>query len=147
MSQQFANNASAVLAASISAADTTITVSEQKNIPTLEAGDYFLATLFLNSDTDHIEIIKVTAVSGSAWTIERAQEGTAPLVHNINSPIELRLTKGTLENIVNLINSIDLSVLIDDGEISLQKTLSSSKIQKEIQEKTSTAYLMSFGGQ
>lgn len=109
MSQQFANNASAVLASSIGIADTTLTVSEQKNIPALEAGDYFLATLFLNSDPSHIEVVKVTGVTGNTWTIERQQEDTAPLAHDINAPIELRLTAGSLKALATS-NLVGLSI-------------------------------------
>ena len=109
MSQQFANNASAVLAASIGTADTTITVTEQKNIPALEAGDYFLATLFLNSDPSHIEVVKVTGVTGNTWTIEREQEDTAPLAHDINTPVELRLTAGSLKALATS-NLVGLSI-------------------------------------
>lgn len=146
MSQVFANNASAILAASISDTDTTITVSNQKNIPTLAMGDYFLATLFLNSNPDHIEVIKVTDVLGDTWTIEREQEDTSPLAHNANSPIELRLTKGSIELIFAAISSIDLTALINDEEKSLTSTFSSLQIEKEIQSKTSTAFIMAYGG-
>lgn len=75
---QFKNNASTTLSGSINDTQTSITVASGSGFPALSAGDYFYATMYeLSGSTEiNIEIVKVTATSGSNWTIVRAQDGT-----------------------------------------------------------------------
>lgn len=102
MSKQiFANNACAELASTVSDADTLLTVINEKNIPAVSGGDYFLATLSSAADPDHVEIVKVTSAAAGQWTVERAQEGTVALTHAAATPVELRLTAGSLEELAS----------------------------------------------
>lgn len=100
--QLFANNARSTLAAGINNSVTSLTVStgEGALFPSPTGGDWFLATLALRpvgvTETAW-EIVKVTARSGDALTIVRAQEGTTALSWSSGTLIELRATAGTLE--------------------------------------------------
>ena len=84
------NNAYGVLAAGITASDTTLSVGagEGARFPSLAGGDYFYLTLV--DTANNIEIVKVTARSTNTMTIVRAQDGTTAKVYPINSRAELR---------------------------------------------------------
>jgi hypothetical protein len=62
------------------------------------AGQYFMATIQDNSvDPPAIEIVQVTGVAGTLWTVVRAQEGTTALsFNNAGTTVSNRLTAGTL---------------------------------------------------
>lgn len=102
MGQMFSNNASSTLASGINAGNTSITVQtgHGSKFPSPTLGtDYFLATL---SSGSAIEIIKCTARSGDVLTITRAQEGTtAQSWSSGTTVVDMRITKGTMENIVS----------------------------------------------
>ena len=89
------NNASSLLAATISASDVTISVTagEGALFPTLGVGDYFYAVL--QDVNDNIEIVKVTARSTDAMTIVRAQEGTTARTWAGGDIFEQRMTVQT----------------------------------------------------
>lgn len=79
----FANNASALIAAPINTAVTAVTVSNASAFPNPGANQYFIAT-FVDAATGLLnEIVHVTAVSGSVFTIVRAQEGTTAKSWNV----------------------------------------------------------------
>ena len=86
------NNAVSTLSLGISETDVGLIVAsgDGSKFPVLGSGDYFYATL--SSSSTFYEIVKVTARSGDAMTIARAQEGTLPLAFPANSRIELRVT-------------------------------------------------------
>ena len=98
----FSNNASAALAASITAASTSITVTTGQGalFPAVSAGSYFYATLVDSSN--NLEIVKVTARSGDTMTVARAQEGTVARAYAAADKIELRVTAAGLGNLVQL---------------------------------------------
>jgi hypothetical protein len=101
--QLFANNATSLLASSITdvATSLTVTTGHGARFPTITGSDYFLATLCQISGVDEVnfEIVKVTARSTDTFTIVRAQEGTTGLAYNAGDKVELRLTKGTMEGV------------------------------------------------
>lgn len=97
----FTNNASALLAGSITAGDTALSVEAGKGalFPNPAAGEYFHATL-VNASGDY-EIVKVTGRSSDTFTIERAQEGTTAQSWTLNvTRVELRLTAAVIEEMV-----------------------------------------------
>lgn len=98
----FSNNASAPLAASITAASTSITVTTGQGalFPAVAAGSYFYATLVDSSN--NLEIVKVTARSGDTMTVTRGQEGTTARAYAAADKIELRVTAAGLTNMVQL---------------------------------------------
>lgn len=95
----FSNNASALLAATITDSDTTIQVATGfgANFPSPAGSQYFMVTL--EDDNGDIEVVKCTARSGDNLTVERAQEGTTAQAFTLNvTRVELRLTKGVMES-------------------------------------------------
>ena len=71
----FTNNASTTLSAAISSTSaTSISVASSSTFPSPGAGEYFYATI---DDGTNIEIVKVTAVSGTTWTVVRASDNTS----------------------------------------------------------------------
>jgi hypothetical protein len=102
MALKLKNNAAGVLAASISASDTGITLAagQGATFPTMTAGDYFYATLE-NTDGSY-EIVKVTARSGDGMTIVRGQEDTATNGFAQGARFAMRVT---VQNILDVIGS------------------------------------------
>lgn len=99
--QLFGNNASSLLAASISDSDLTIqlTTGFGAFFPSPGADEYFLVTL--ENDSGDIEIVKITSRSSDLLTVPvagRGQDGTsAQSWTNGQARVELRLTRGTME--------------------------------------------------
>jgi hypothetical protein len=99
--QLFGNNASSLLAASISDTDLTIQVTTGFGalFPNPGADEYFLVTL--ENDSGDIEVVKITSRSTDLLTVPalgRGQEGTsAQSWTNGQARVELRLTRGTME--------------------------------------------------
>jgi len=99
MAIKFGNNARSTLAAAINTSATTITVVNASTFPTLGGGDVMYLTLSdnLNSVT---EIVKCTGVSGTTFTIVRAQEGTTAASWIISSHVQLRITAGLITDLL-----------------------------------------------
>jgi hypothetical protein len=99
--QLFGNNASSLLAASISDSDLTIQVAGGFGalFPNPGADEYFLVTL--ENDSGDIEVVKITERTSDLLTVPvggRGQEGTsAQSWTNGQARVELRLTRGTME--------------------------------------------------
>lgn len=98
MSQIFKNNAYGALAASVSAADTSVSLLDASRFP--DPGvDHYLATLIgldLNGRESAWEIVKVTAKAGNVLTVARGQESTVAHAWTPGTAIEMRLTAGAL---------------------------------------------------
>lgn len=91
----FNNNATTTLSGSINNTQTSISVTSSGLFPVISGGDYFYATMYEITGTTevNIEIIKVTAVSGTTWTIERGLDGTTARSRSgVTVYIELRWT-------------------------------------------------------
>lgn len=101
MPLKFANNAFGTLSAGITNSATSITLASGQGarFPTLSSGDYFFATLIDTSN--NLEIVKVTARSSDVLTATRAQDNTTARAFAIGDRIELRITAGTLEEVVS----------------------------------------------
>lgn len=101
--QLFANNAASVLASSLTAIATSLSVTAGHGalFPSPTGGNYFLATLCQQGAAGEInfEVVKVTARATDTFTMVRAQEGTTALAYNAGDKFELRLTKGTMEGL------------------------------------------------
>ena len=93
----FTNNAETTLAAAItSTSATSISVTSSSTFPTVGAGEYFYATI---SDGSNLEIVKVTAVSGTTWTVVRASDDTTARTFANGSSVQLRTTAALLTDI------------------------------------------------
>lgn len=92
--------ATTMLAAGISAVDTTITVSDGSRLPALVDGEHFFLVLQKFVDRNYVEIVKVTSISGNSLIVSRAQDGTTARSFSAGDYVELRLTvKGFSEYI------------------------------------------------
>lgn len=105
------NNAKSILANTIQATNTSCMVASASTFP---GSGSFICTIWNKTtypnpgDDPNMEIVLVTAVSGSTFTITRAQESTTASVHVTGSNIELLFTVGQIVEIQNTINSIGL---------------------------------------
>jgi hypothetical protein len=115
MAALYTNNASTILASSITNSATSLTVAsgQGSKFPNPTGSDYFLCTLQGASGTP-IEIVKVTSRSTDTFTIVRAQEGTTASAFNANDIVELRITAGEMTNLpqLNVANTFTQNQLI-----------------------------------
>ena len=84
----------------IGSGDTEFTLSsgDGANLPTLTGGHHcYLVFVDVSSNR---EVVKVTAVVSDTCTIVRGQDGTTPRAFAQDDLVELRLTKGSLEDII-----------------------------------------------
>jgi hypothetical protein len=90
MPVKFTNNASGVLASSITTSSTSITLTTGQGslFPSLAAGEFFYATLVDSSN--NYEIVKVTARSTDVMTVVRAQDNTSARAFAGGDRFELR---------------------------------------------------------
>lgn len=92
----YSNNARTTLAGPISTSDTSVAVTSAAAFPTISSGiQSFRITL---DDGVGLEIMKVTAVSGSTFTVVRAQEGTAARAFAATTKVECRLTAQSISD-------------------------------------------------
>ena len=96
----FDNNASALLAVGAIPADLTITVDAGDGalFPSPGANEY--AVCAIEDDAGQLEYVHLTSRAADVLTVTRAREGTVAGTFAIGARIELRLTKGTLEWLV-----------------------------------------------
>jgi hypothetical protein len=93
MGVKFSNNAATVLSASITDVATSFDVDDVSEFPAVGGADYMYLTL---ANVTTIEVVKVTAVSGTTLTVTRAQDGTSASAFNLGDACELRVTAGVL---------------------------------------------------
>lgn len=99
MPSLFTNNAITTLATTITTGSTSITVNSAANFPTSVGQDYFYLTLQDAVAGTNIEIVKVTNVSSTTFTIVRGQEGTTPYAFQAGDRVELRLTAAGIKEV------------------------------------------------
>lgn len=106
MAIKLSNNAVSHLAAELAQGDTQIilTPGEGSMFPTLGAGDYFQATLAKASG--QYEIVRATVRDVDTLTVLRGQENTQALHFAAGDRIELRVTAGVLNALVDAVRQI-----------------------------------------
>ena len=87
-----------MLASGVSDTATSISVNSAASFPTLESVDYFYATIGVGSSS---EIVKVTAISGTTFTVLRGQDDTTAVSHSSGADIALRVNAGALLDLRN----------------------------------------------
>lgn len=90
MSERFTNNASSLLNGAINDVVTSLVVDDATTFP--NSGDF---RIVIDS-----EIMIVTGVSGTTFTVTRGAEGTTAAAHSDNAPITHILTSGSLKQIL-----------------------------------------------
>ena len=98
MTQLFSNNATTTLSASLASGTTSMSVGSSGSF-TAPTGDDFLMVTLIRASDSAIEVIKVTNITGTTWTIVRAQEGTTALNFVAGDKVELRVTAGFLQDL------------------------------------------------
>lgn len=106
MALKLKNNATTTLASALDTSSTTVTVADGTVFPTLGSGDFFNATIQATSGA--YEIVRVTAISGNALSVTRAQEGTVAIAHSVGELVDLRLTE---ENVTGAVIADDYLIL------------------------------------
>jgi hypothetical protein len=98
MTQLFTNNAVSALASGITdvATSLTVTTGEGALFPSPTGGDFFMLTLTQAGSETSWEVVKVTARTGDALTIVRAQDGTTAAAWGVGAKAELRVTAEAL---------------------------------------------------
>lgn len=89
MARLYSNNFTTTLASAATDSDTTLTVTTATGLPAVGGGDTCRLTLATGGT---IEIVEVTAVSGTDLTVTRAQESTTAVAWAAGSLISLRPT-------------------------------------------------------
>ena len=92
----FANDDTTTLAGPVTAIATTISVVSSAKFPVLSGTNTFNATLQDAATGLFKEIISVTNVTGTTWTVVRAQEGTTALSWNLGDLVQGYVTAGAL---------------------------------------------------
>lgn len=92
--------ATTILASALTAAATSVVVSDASRLPALSAGDYYYLVLQKFTDRTSVEVVKVTGVSGNTLTVVRAQAGTTAKSFAIGDYAEQRVTVGTFSEYI-----------------------------------------------
>jgi hypothetical protein len=124
MGALYTNNAKTTLSADLNNSATSLGVASSSGFPSLSGSHYFYATL---DDQTNLEVVKVTAVSGTTWTIVRGQDDTSARAFSSGDTIELRLNSALLTDVVNeaLASSFTRQAFEGDGSdttFTLNKT-------------------------
>ena len=98
----FANNANTTLASSLTNSATTMSVVSASAFPSPTGSQYFYCTLADAATQTTIEIVKVTAVSGTTFTIVRGQDGTSGTAFSSGAVVSLRLVRASLNDFPKL---------------------------------------------
>ena len=98
----FANNANTTLASSLTNVATTMSVTSASAFPSPTGSQYFYCTLADAATQTTIEIVKVTAVSGTTFTIVRGQDGTSGTSFAAGDVVSLRLVRASLNDFPKL---------------------------------------------
>ena len=96
MTVKFSNNASTTLATGINNSVTSVVVASATNFPSLSGSEFCFLTLQAGAT---IEIVKATALSGSTFTVVRAQGGTSASAFSAGAQVELRMNTALLQAI------------------------------------------------
>lgn len=109
MSIKFTNNASGILASSITNTATSLTLATGQGsfFPALSAGEFFYATLV--DSANNLEIIKVTARTGDGLTIVRGQDSTLARAYSAGDKLELRAVAAVFSEFVQLLAAQTIS--------------------------------------
>ena len=98
----FANNCNTTLNGGITAVATSMVVTYATGFPAPTGSQYFYCTLADAATQTTIEIVKVTAVSGTTFTIVRGQDGTTGTIFASGAVVSLRLVRANLNDFPKL---------------------------------------------
>ena len=117
MALVLANNASTTLASGVNDSATSITVASATGFPSISGSQFFYVTL---DDGTNVEIVKVTGVSGTTFTIVRAQDDTSASAFSTGTTVAIRITKLVLkDNVVATLGALAGQTIVDSGNLTL----------------------------
>lgn len=98
----FANNAGSTLAGNLTTSSLTIPLLSGTGalFPSPGAGQYFMLSLFKQTNPAITEIVRCTARTGDSLTVVRAQEGTVALTWSVGDIANNDLTAGSMQALV-----------------------------------------------
>lgn len=99
MGIKLTNFANTTFAENITKTTQVFSCTDLSAFPTLTGTDYFYAVGVMPSGD--FEIMKVIGVNGNTLTVYRAQEGTQSQAFKAGNSIELRITAGSLQDVIN----------------------------------------------
>ena len=121
----FANNCNTTLNGGITAVATSMVVTSATGFPSPTGSQYFYCTLADAATQTTIEIVKVTAVSGTTFTIVRGQDGTTGTIFASGAVVSLRLVRASLNDFPKL---DETNTFTADQAITGQLTTSSGLV-------------------
>ena len=98
----FANNCNTTLSGSLTNVATTMSVTSATGFPVPTGSQYFYCTLADAATQTTIEIVQVTAVSGTTWAVVRGQDGTTGTAFSVGAVVSLRLVRASLNDFPKL---------------------------------------------
>lgn len=150
MTRVYVNNFETTLASGLTAGVTSMSITSATGLPTLSGGDYYHLTL--DDGAGAIEIVKVTARTGTTCTIVRAQESTSDQTWASGKTVSLRPTANSFALKADLISptfatSVALPTTLTIGGTTLTPTITelnyvsgvTSAIQTQLGGKSPTA--------
>ena len=119
------NNYRSTINSAIDSVTTTIEVSSDVGFPPIGPTD--VCTLTIDDGID-IEIVLVTAKSGTTLTVTRGYEGTTAKAWDAGDPIENRITADTIDDKLSLSDNVDDDELFTVTSSSTVPTTRATKI-------------------
>lgn len=130
MARLHVNNYTTTVATDLTDSGTTLVVTTATGLPTLSAGQYYYLTL--DNLLGVVEIVKVTARTGTSLTIVRAQESTTGVAWATGSLIECRATAESFTPGSVLSNQALTTATVATGDLVLIQDVSDSKNLKTV---------------
>jgi len=124
----FANNVNTQLAAPAASTDVTLQLASASNLPTLPSGQIMPLTLTDTATGTIVEIVYVTAISGSTLTVIRGREGTGATAWPTGSYAFSTPTKATNVNYRQTVSNIAGLRLITPISGNIVETLGGSSL-------------------
>lgn len=116
MGTKLTNNATGRLAVSLTAASTQLSmiVGDAVKFPTIAEGSGDNFPLTAVKANGELEIMLCTLTNGNVFTVQRGQEGTSPKAFSAGDRIELRLTAGTIDGMIDDRIDAAIEVVLED---------------------------------
>lgn len=116
MGTKLTNNATGRLAVSLTAASTQLSmvVGDAVKFPTIAEGSGDNFPLTAVKANGELEIMLCTLTNGNVFTVQRGQEGTSPKAFSAGDRIELRLTAGTIDGMIDDRIDAAIDVVLED---------------------------------
>jgi len=149
MAIKYNNNAKTVLANTINfGTDLSMEVVDGTVLPTLVVGTDVMYLTLSDLGNSVTEIVKCTAVVGNTCTIVRGQEGTAPISWVAGSNVQLRLTAGLLETLLDgkvddsqVLKNVPANAVFTDTQLTIGTAASHAAAGNHIHTAASTTTL------